>query len=177
MQNLTKVLLAEHLALIKSVEMIWNLGQVARPPAHHTLDLSKDERFSGWYTFTSLLQSVPDAFPNLRYLHVTLSGTWYPAQMAPNDVFRRSKADLLDPVDEMVRRLFIKNCALQEVNVGLPATIWLVRVKADSETTTRYEQSRDLLDVSDRIWRSLGPSLEYPSQEADKLGYWIRMGT
>lgn len=176
-KNLKQLLLAEHLALMKSTEMVWNLGQVARPPSTN-MDLSNDERFFGWYTFTSLLKSVPDALPSLRYLHISLSGTWYPAQMAPNDIFRHSGPDLLEPVDEMVRSLFKKNRTLMEVNIGLPSIIWLVRLKADSETTKTYEQSRVVLDVSDRIWRSLGPRLEqFGPEEAAEIGYWTRMGT
>lgn len=174
MQNLGRVFRAEHLALIKSAEMIWKLGQVARPP-RADMDLSSDKRFSGWYTFASLLEVAPEALPNLRYLHITLSGTWYPEQMAPNDILRRSAGDVLEPVDQMVKNYFSKNSHLKEVNVGLPYKIWLVREKHDTRISSRVEKSRSFKDVSDRIWRSLGHSEESLGQEPVEIGYWTRM--
>lgn len=172
MKNLAQLLRPEHLALIRSAEMIWNLGQVARPPSPD-MDLSSDERFAGWYTFASLLQAVPDALPNLQYLHVTLSGTWYPDQMAPNDILRRSVADVLEPVDQMVKDYFSSNSRLKEVNVGLPYKIWIPREKHDARASSRVEMS-SFKDVPARIWRSLGCSEEIPGREAEEIGYWTR---
>lgn len=154
--------------------MTWRLGQVARPPSAN-LDLSADERFAGWYNFTSLLKVVPDALPNLRYLHVVLSGKWYPDQMAPNDIMRRSGADVLQPVDEMVKHFFQKNGSLEEVNVGLPFKIWLIREKHDTALTQRFEKSRDFEDINDRVWRSLGSMPRSTGREATEIGYWTKM--
>lgn len=135
-----------------------------------------DKRFSGWYTFTSLLKVVPDALPKLRYLHVVLSGTWYPDQMAPNDIMRRSAVDVLQPVDDMVKKFFLENRNLEEINVGLPYRIWLIREKRDTEATQRAEKSCLFEDVSDRIWRSLGVVPEDPGGHgAVEIGYWTRM--
>lgn len=134
-----------------------------------------DKRFSGWYTFISLLRAVPDALPNLRYLHFVLSGTWYPDQMAPNDILRRSAADVLQPVDDMAMDFFGKNRNLEEINVGLPYKIWLIRQRHDTEATQRYEKSCVFEDVSDRIWRSLGVMTENSGREAVEMGYWTRM--
>lgn len=158
---------------MKSVEMTWELGQVARPP--NAEDLSADERFSGWYTFISLLEVVPSALPNVRYFHFSLSGKWYPPQMAPNDIVRRSKADILGPIDEMVRNYFASNSKLEEVNVGLPAMLWLARLGTDSRTTQKFETSPIPVEISDRIWHSLGHRDKQPGHEAIEIGYWTRL--
>lgn len=160
--------------MIKSAEMTWRLGQVARPPNAH-VDLSSDRRFSGWYTFVSLLEAVPDALPNLRDLNVVLSGTWYPHQMAPNDVLRRSALDVLQPVDDMVVKFFLNNRSLEEVNVGLPYMIFLVREKHDAEASQRFEKNSIYENVPDRIWRPLGVVPEDAGREAVEMGYWTRM--
>lgn len=175
LQNLKDLLPAEHLALMKSVEMIWELGQVARPPSDE--DLSTDKRFSGWYTFISLLDDIPSALPNLRYLHCSLSGQWYPPQMAPNDVVRRSKFDVLGPVGDMVRKYFATNSMLEEVNVGLPAMLWLARLGADSRATQTFEKSHVPGEISNRIWHSLGCIENQSGQESITPGFWTRLAS
>lgn len=175
LKNLSHLMRPEHLTLVKSAEMIWDLGRVARPPSAFATDqgILDDPRFGGWYKFTALLQAIPAALPNLRYLHVTIAGTWYPSQMAPNDLARRSEEDILQPLDEFARVLFsAAGRQLEELNVALPSRVFLTRLITDRKTTTKYEESREFRDVSDRIWRSLRPV----DGDSGDLGYWLREG-
>lgn len=110
-QHLLPLLLTSNqhpLAMITSVQLLWTLGRVARPPSSSSSSLPpSDPRFAGWHTFTSLLARLPSAFPRLRRLRLSLDGEWFPPQMAPNDVLRRFETDLLAPVDEMVKAVLL----------------------------------------------------------------------
>lgn len=172
-QNLGQVLRPKHLAMITSVEMSWNLGLVARPPPDR--DLSSDRRFSGWYTFISLLSSLTDDLPNLRYLHLSLLGEWFPPQMAPNDIVRRSETDLLQPLDEMVQKVFFNGDLSHEINVAIPVRIfWTRSLMPDAKASARVEKGNDSCGVSDRVWRPLEKKTEDADHhEGHELGYWI----
>lgn len=103
--------------MITSVQLVWELGRVARPPAgrEDTISLS-DMRFWGWRTFVSLVSSIPSTFPRLRSLILSLEGVWFPPQMAPNDLLRRFERDLLAPIDGMVEAILLG--AVNDANSG-----------------------------------------------------------
>lgn len=175
LRNLDKLLRPEHLALVKSATMIWALdpvsGLVIRPPSDGQ-DHSADKRFYGWYNFSCLLQSVPAALPNLRFLHIALREQWHSPAMAQNDAVRRCESDLLKPLDDMVRRFPLGDHGFIEINLALPQLTFEV-MKDFLLRSGKSEETGDS-GVHIRIWRPVDPG---PGEEVSKLetcqkGYW-----
>lgn len=176
LQSLGQFLRPEHLALVQSAEMVWNSPEtaMARPPDNGQ-DYSTDKRFSAWYTLTSLMKNVTEALPNLRYLHITPGGYWYPPNMAQNDVLRLIEAVFLQPFDAMVRTAHARNQRLEEVHIAAPLDMSSLRLLHESETVERGPEIR-IDGVSyhdDRLWRSLESKDGDVVAGCKELGYWM----
>lgn len=147
---------------------------MARPP-DNGLDYSTDKRFSAWYTLTSLMETIPDALPNLRYLHITPGCYWYPPNMAQNDVLRLIERVFLQQFDAMVWNACEKNQRLEEVHIAAPLDMSSLRLLHRSATVERGPKL--LLDdcdhYDDRLWRSIEPKNGDGIAGRERPGYWI----
>lgn len=175
LQDLGRFLRREHLALIQSVEMVWNGPEtpMARPP-NNGQDYSTDKRFMAWYTLTSLMKSVPEALPNLRYLSITPGCRWYPPNMAHNDILRLIQHVFFQPFDEMVRTARTKNPRLEEIYIAAPVDITSLELLHDSAIVDRgpeVELNGRLRRV-DRLWRALDSDAGQVAEGA-RMGYWV----
>lgn len=173
-QHLPRLLPSRALSDIQSVEMCWELGQVAQPPITDQ-DISAEPRFDGWRTFKSLLGQLPMSLPHLRYLHLTLRGIWFPPQMAVNDLVRHSEPAMLQPLDEMVRELYRSSgWSTPRYIVAIPANVFRARTSLDnhiledgSEGGSQPAPKRKL------VWRPLEPESARRSGLHDEAGYWL----
>lgn len=176
LQNLGHFLLPEHLALIQSAEMVFfgPSTPMARPPDNGQ-DYSSDKRFSAWYTLTSLMRSVPEALPNLRYLDITPGCRWYPPNMAHNDVLRLVEIAFLQPFDAMVRKAQEKNPRLEEIHTAAPLDMTSLRLLHEFSRVERGPKIRinGHFKDADRLWRSLDCRGGDELAEDEKRGYWI----
>jgi hypothetical protein len=172
--HLPRLLPTQALSLIHSVEMRWDLGQVAQPPLTDQ-DVSSEPRFDGWRMFLSLLDQLPKALPRLRYLHLTLRGDWFPPQMAVNDLVRHSEPAMLQPIDRMVRELY-RTCGRSSTRyiVAIPANVFHTRMSLISPALDHGSQVV-FEPVPNRrlVWRSLEPESFGQSDVRNELGYWL----
>lgn len=173
-QNLPLLLPTKALSDIQSVEMCWELGQVAQPPITDQ-DISAEPRFDGWRLFISLLGKLPKSLPHLRYLHLTLRGVWFPPQMAVNDLVRHSEPAMLQPLDEMVRELYrASGWSNPRYVVAIPTNVFRARTPLDNHTAE--EISEDGFQPAPKrrlVWRSLEPEGACRSGLQDEAGYWL----
>lgn len=176
LQNLVQFLRPAHLGLIQSAEMVWYGPDtpMARPPDNGH-NYSTDKRFSAWYTLTSLIKSVPEALPNLRYLNIAPGCHWYPPNMAHNDVLRLVNAVFFEPFDAMVRTFREKNPRLEEVHIAAPLDLTSLMLLHDSKEVERGPELRINGNIQhvDRLWRSLDSVTGDELTGKAKLGYWI----
>lgn len=174
-RHLPRLLPTGALSVVHSVEMCWDLGQVAQPPVTDQ-DISAEPRFDGWRMFSSLLEQLPRALPNLRYLHLTLRGEWFPPQMAVNDIIRHSEPAMLGPIDSMVRELY-RNSGWGSTRyiVAIPANVFhnrlsLISAALDHGSQAVFEPSPN----RKLVWRSLvEPERLVQSGMKDDQGYWL----
>ncbi|KAK2596061.1 hypothetical protein N8I77_013569 [Diaporthe amygdali] len=176
-EHLPRLLPTKALSDIESVEMEWNLGMVARPPLTDQ-DISADERFHGWRMFLSLLNQLPKSLPRLRYLHITLRGTWFPPQMAPNDRIRLSEPAMLQPMDEMMRNLYRESeWSTPRYIVAIPASVFRARMSVDDSTLEDGQE--DIIEpLHERrlVWRSLESEMVGQLRSNSGIGYWLEEG-
>lgn len=173
-QNLPSLLPANALADIQSVEMCWDLGQVAQPPVTDQ-DISAEPRFDGWRLFLSLLGQLPKSLPRLRYLHLTLRGVWFPPQMAVNDIVRHSEPAMLQPLDEMLRQLCRSSgWDATRYIVAIPTNVFRARMSLDSHSPKDGPEIPFELAPRRRLmWRSLENEGADQSGLENKSGYWL----
>lgn len=173
-QHLPSLLPANALSDIHSVEMCWDLGQVAQPPVTDQ-DISAEPRFDGWRMFLSLLDQLPKSLPRLRYLHLTLRGVWFPPQMAVNDIVRHSEPAMLQPLDNMVRELYrTSDWGTPRYIVAIPTNVFRARMSLDSHTPENGPEVLFKPAPKRRlVWRSLEPESADQSGLENKSGYWI----
>lgn len=172
--HLPRLLPAQAISNIQSVEMCWELGQVAQPPVTDQ-DISAEPRFDGWRMFLSLLEQMPKSLPHLRYFHLTLRGIWFPPQMAVNDLVRHSEPAMLQPIDEMMRELYrTSGWNSPRYIVAIPGNVFRARMALDSpalddgpDSVFQPAPKRKL------VWRSLEPESPGHFELKDKLGYWL----
>lgn len=173
-QHFPRLLPTQGLSYIHSVEMRWDLGQVAQPPTTDQ-DISAEPRFGGWRMFLSLLDQLPKALPHLRYLHLTLRGDWFPPQMAVNDLVRHSEPAMLQPIDRMVRELYRTSGLIStRYIVAIPANVFQTRMSLISPMPDHGSQVV-FEPVPNRrlVWRSLEPKSFGQSDMKNELGYWL----
>lgn len=173
--HLPRLLPARAASDIQSVELCWELGQVAQPPVTDQ-DISSEPRFHGWRMFLSLLDQLPRSLPHLRYLHLTLRGIWFPPQMAVNDLVRHSEPAMLQPIDEMVRELYrTSGWSSPRYIVAIPTNIFRAKLTLDVHDSEDGPE----LDLEEApgnpslIWRSLGPQSPGQSEVVNNPGYWL----
>lgn len=173
-QHLPSLLPANALSNIQSVEMCWDLGQVAQPPVTDQ-DISAEPRFDGWRMYLSLLNQLPKSLPRLRYLHLTLRGVWFPPQMAVNDIVRHSEPAMLQPLDEMMRELYrTSGWSSPRYIVAIPANVFRARMSLHSHTPE--DEPEALFESAPKrklVWRSLEPDSADQYGLENKPGYWI----
>lgn len=117
--------------------------------------------------FSTLLQILPCALPNLSYLDFSLQSL--PNSLRGNDQesMKLSEANILRPFDDLVRKLA---STMTEFNIAIPTSIYRSRFESDVRASRRFEAS-SVAFSADRVWRIL------PGQEEDgRLGYWIKQG-
>lgn len=183
--HLPRLMPAKAVSDIQSVEMCWDLDQVARPPETDQ-DISADPRFHGWRMFLSLIDQLPKSLPNLRYLHLTLRGIWFLPQMAANDLVRHSEPAMLQPIDGMVRELYRSSgWSSPRYIVAIPANVFRTREILDSpalddevdyngyEVDDEEESVSELMPKRRLVWRSLEPEKSGQSGLKNELGYWL----
>lgn len=173
-RHLPRLLPTEALSVVHSVEMCWDLGQVAQPPVTDQ-DISAEPRFDGWRMFSSLLDQLPRALPHLRYLHLTLRGEWFPPQMAVNDIVRHSEPAMLGPIDSMVRELYRKSgWSSTRYIVAIPANVFHTRLSLISPSLDHGSQIVSEPSPNRKlVWRSLEPEQTGQSDMKYDQGYWL----
>lgn len=180
--HIPRLLPAQAVSDIQSVEMCWDLDQVAQPPVTDQ-DISADPRFHGWRMFLSLIDQVPKSLPHLRYLHLTLRGIWFLPQMAANDLVRHSESAMLQPIDGMVRELYrTSGWSSPRYIVAIPGNVFRTRRMLDSpaldddvyyEVDDEQEGVSELMPTRTLVWRSLEPEKSGKSGLKNELGYWL----
>lgn len=180
--HLPRLMPAKAVSDIHSVEMCWDLDQVAQPPATDQ-DISADPRFQGWRMFLSLIEQLPKSLPHLRYLHLTLRGIWFLPQMAANDLVRHSESAMLQPIDGMVRELYrTSGWSSPRYIVAIPGNVFRTRRMLDSpalddevdyEVDDEQEGVLELMPKRRLVWRSVEPEKSGQSGLKNEPGYWL----
>lgn len=172
--QLPRLLPAQAVSDIQSVEMCWELGQVAQPPVTDQ-DISAEPRFEGWRRFLSLLEQLPKSLPHLRYFHITLRGIWFPPQMAVNDLVRHSEPAMLQPIDEMVRELYrTSGWSSPRYIVAIPGNVFRARMALDSPALDDGPEAVfQLAPKRKLVWRSLESESRGHSTLKSEPGYWL----
>ncbi|KAI5457574.1 hypothetical protein BGZ63DRAFT_394992 [Mariannaea sp. PMI_226] len=172
LRRMTELFLPQRLHSIQFIELIWDVGQRKSPGVELEVKLSPTRD-----VITELVRIVPNAFPNLQKAHITLLNCYSIDDINedPNPFARAAEADILVPIDNMVRKLPL----LRDMYVGLPESVVQLRSVAQDEMDFS-------MDIFDRAWRSVVPasnpsfdtanSINHPQPiGADTAGYWLIM--
>jgi len=165
--NLSQLLLPQRLSRVTSLEMLWNLTS----PSKHW---RSGNLLYGLYTDPSMENSplhqlcrmIPLAFPNIRYLYISLEcfiGPQNPNQFP--DTILATEEIVLGPIEDMIRTLGPG----RECSIAIQGGAWTVLLKKYRymyESALRVEMENC---IRGRFWKALDPSL-------DGLGYWICSG-
>lgn len=148
--HLPQLLIPHRLATVTSIEMRWRLSPY---------ETSFDE-------FHNLLAITQSAFPHLKELHLSLEGRLLPTRSPGFSYIEQCDADILVPVDGLVRRLR----SLKICEVALPLSLYdLKKLKAKGKYVKHGYRKN-----SERLWRDL-PNVKEDTEidVAHLLGYWV----
>ncbi|KFX97071.1 hypothetical protein V490_02979 [Pseudogymnoascus sp. VKM F-3557] len=164
--DLPRLILPLRFTSITSIKMRWTYD-----PFGWEYDYEEWEHSEyGFLKFNSLLKRLPEAFPHLKRLHISLEGMMY-AYSLNDQLPRMVESNIMVPLDGMVRK-FGPNT--QSFVVSIPASIYTV-LKYHSNNTTEQEIPKLRTDWA-RLWRELPASDSEDPQPNNLKGYWIRIG-
>ncbi|WEW60122.1 hypothetical protein PRK78_005607 [Emydomyces testavorans] len=164
-RNLPRLLPAQRLASIRSVEMLWNL---------HLFRADKlgDAPDSGTSAFHALLDMIPMLFPNLRKLYISLQGELRSVGTL-DERYGTVEATILIPLDAMVRSL---SANVQTCDIAVPYTVYVpIKHRATGHPGLGNRRLRN--KVWERVWRELPHvALEGAGCTTHLAGFWIYRG-
>jgi hypothetical protein len=186
-RNLREVLLPERVAMITSIGLMWDLRISAEDPDH----ARRPRRFSiqgvadqqppditGRDDYGSLLESIPDMLPNLKRLCISLTG-----DVVPEDVLVKEDAQitvakmLLEPVENVLRKMGLRNCCVMRVPKGVYDVFNPSRDSGDSDSDSDgFDQNRDS-SYSQYFQRQTMKALQRrfspPDEESEPYKLWL----
>jgi hypothetical protein len=169
MQHLSRLLPPRRLACITSLEMMWDFNPSA-PPHDGSEDLLNplwnaapvDTTDSPLY---ALCRTVPDIFPRVRHLYISLQSWVAPGHRAGiGSAIEAMERVILGPIEAMIAVLGPG----VDVSVAVQKSGWVI---LSNKYRDLYGPSlRSEIDEwhNGRFWKSLGPG--------DELGYWLCTG-
>lgn len=155
---LPQILPPQRLSSIKAVELLWDFER---------RDI-KDRDLHPSPSMTSLLsflEIVPELFPNLASLYLSLQGRLHdhkPKEDKGGDWFRSNRDDVLAPVDAMVRKL---GASVKECTIAVTSSVYMDR--RDRAKKLGFKVEHRYKGELERHWRSLGGT----------AGYWLSLGS
>ncbi|KAF7511751.1 hypothetical protein GJ744_003482 [Endocarpon pusillum] len=163
-RHLPLLILPQRLVSITSLELLWDLV-LFRPLPDHQADQE-----TGWPAYQALVLVVASAFPNLRKLHISIQTGSYVAKPFA-EYIESHERKLLDPIDEMVRKI---GPQLQDCQIALPYSLHTALLPRAESVGARVESGgRGALSWR-QFWRSV--TAEQDEQSQSDLGYWVRRG-
>ncbi|KAJ5561366.1 hypothetical protein N7461_000127 [Penicillium sp. DV-2018c] len=177
-QNLSRLLPPKRLASISSLVLIWDLMKPRQKyySKEHSLvgvlweravTASPEPPSGADSTLHELCFMVPETFPNLRHLYISLQSHVAPPKPELfEDPVGEVERVILSPIDEMVRALG----AGRDVKIALQLeglqAIWRRRLKGPGEIIAKADEQ-----FGERLWKGLGGATGQP-----ELGYWLCAG-
>ncbi|KAI5456003.1 hypothetical protein BGZ63DRAFT_98514 [Mariannaea sp. PMI_226] len=174
LRQMTELFLPQRLHSIQSIELIWNVDQWKSRGTELEVSLSPARD-----VVAELVRIVPDAFPNLQKARIGLVGCYYLGG-DPNVLARAAEADILLPIDDMVRKLPL----LRDMYLGLPNSVVQLRLEAGYAMGIKGDWYLGPRYDFHRVWRSVAPAVNPSSDNpnslddlnatgADTMGYWL----
>ncbi|KAI8959036.1 hypothetical protein F5Y11DRAFT_16880 [Daldinia sp. FL1419] len=164
----------EHIAAMRAVEVIWSFTV----PSGMYFSWDADDK-SGLQNCdgASLLERLPQVFPNLHYLYLSLINL-VPKQRLIAGMGGRETYDAIEEILRKVDEVIIQLPQLQECRVGLPSSLYTTRklVEMGRDIDWNY---RGCVPDPEALWRSIPlveESTNLDSENQSIGGYWIVHG-
>ena len=161
MGHLPRLLLPQHLANITALELSWD---IYLPPVHSS------PSWEDWPAYKAFLVIIASGFPSLKSLYISIQVCRYLYDLSATTI-ESYEQKLLEPVDEMVRKLSPK---LQDCQIAPQHSLY-VPLRFRAESIGAHTESGGYGGLRwERFWRPL--DMEFSKQTTNGLGYWVRQG-
>ncbi|KAJ5807724.1 hypothetical protein N7474_008993 [Penicillium riverlandense] len=178
-QNLSRLLPPQRLASISSLVLIWDLKKPRQKYYSEKNNLvgvlwervvtaSPEPPSGADSTLHELCRIVPETFPNLHHLYISLQSHIAPPEPKIfEDPVGEVERVILSPIDEVVRALGPGRDVKIAIQLGGWQAIWRRRLKRNPrEVIAKFDEQS-----GNRLWKGLGDATGQP-----ELGYWLCAG-
>ncbi|KAL8808097.1 MAG: hypothetical protein Q9200_004413, partial [Gallowayella weberi] len=174
-QNIDKFLLPQRLATIKSLELVWELSTMGAllwsyldetPPTEENLDPEVRRALS---LYTALMAKIPQTFPSISNLHISISVTTYIANPLLTTI-ATLQHHLFAPADATARSL---GSQLHAFQITPNASLYKALARRATEQGAREEKGPSMAPFWRRFWRSVDSD---DDRVTGNVGYWVGRG-
>ncbi|KAI1373925.1 hypothetical protein F4677DRAFT_183936 [Hypoxylon crocopeplum] len=172
--RLPRLLPPEHVAAIREIELSWSLFASSSAYFHfHWDDIDKDGLRDG--DQLNMLERLPQVFPNLRYLYLSLEEGFLRGSMlliGGRKMYAMTE-EILQVIDAVVGRI----SQLRECCVALPSTLYHTRKLVEKGHGIAWHRAYHV--EPEALWKNLPTtdvSIDLATGHQPISGYWIVHG-